>query len=490
MIPRRYQLRKDAVSIVERGHPWLFREQMSSAASVFADGQWLRLVDGQNRVVGHGIYEAEGAIAIRILRTGDAHPDAAWLRATLRAALARRAELARTTDAIRLVHGESDGIPAVVVDRFADTLVVASYSAGSDALARYVARALVAEAADTAGPLVAETGATTSALVAATAGAHTAETGDATGGNVDEASDAAGALVDKNTGALVAETAGAMTNAHLGIAQIVGPAKHVLLRPARRRRGPPQPARVLRGAPPDIVRFTEDGLPFAVDLAGGHKTGTYLDLRGLRRMLAGAASTATPRAASTPSTRAASTASPATSAALRRLDLAGARVLNLFAYTGMLARAAEAAGAADITNVDQSERALELAAAHHVGDASKHHFVTADVFEWLPALDPNEQYDLVIVDPPSMTSRKAQVPGVLAAYRKLYRAAIGHVKPGGLLVAACCTSRVERDVFGKTVREALGKGWKLERDIPPEVDHRAGFAQADYLKILVWRAAG
>jgi len=46
MIPRRYQLRKDAVAIARRGHPWIFREQMSSAANVFADGQWLRLVDG------------------------------------------------------------------------------------------------------------------------------------------------------------------------------------------------------------------------------------------------------------------------------------------------------------------------------------------------------------------------------------------------------------------------------------------------------------
>ncbi len=392
MIPRRYQLRKDAVAIALRGHPWIFREQMSTAASVFTDGQWLRLVDGANKVIGHGIYEADGAIAIRMLRTGDARPDAAWLRETLRTAIAKRAPLAATTDAIRLLHGESDGIPAVVVDRFADTLGVASYSAGSDGLARYVARALCAE------------------------------------------------------------TSG-----------IVGPATHVLLRPARRRRGPPQPPRVLRGAPPEVVPIEEDGLRFAVDLAGGHKTGTYLDLRGLRRLLAG----------STPS----------------KVDLTGARVLNLFAYTGMLARAAEAGGAAAITNVDRSERALAFAAAHHVTDPSKHELVTADVFEYLPALARSEQYDLVVVDPPSMTSKKSQVPGVLAAYRKLYGAAIEHVKPGGLLVAACCTSRVERDVFKKTVREAIGDRFRLEVDIAPEVDHPAAFPQADYLKILVWRAS-
>ncbi|MEJ7599803.1 MAG: hypothetical protein WKG01_17995 [Kofleriaceae bacterium] len=121
MTPRRYQLRKDAVAIVLREHPWIFRDQLSSAAGVFGDGDWLRLVDGQNCVIGYGVFEAEGAIAIRILRRGEHRPDAAWFTAQLAKALARRALLSARTDAIRLVQGESDGIPAVVIDRFGDT---------------------------------------------------------------------------------------------------------------------------------------------------------------------------------------------------------------------------------------------------------------------------------------------------------------------------------------------------------------------------------
>ena len=77
---------------------------------------------------------------------------------------------------------------------------------------------------------------------------------------------------------------------------------------------------------------------------------------------------------------------------------------------------------------------------------------------------------------------------MLAAYRKLYRAAERHVRPGGLLVSACCTSRVGRDVFRKTVRASLPDRFTLERELPPEPDHPAGFPQADYLKILLWRA--
>lgn len=405
MKPRRYQLRKDAVAIVERGHPWIFRDQMSSAAQVFADGQWLRLFDGANRVVGHGIYESEGAIAIRVLRTGPDLPDAAWLRDTIAGALEKRRALASRTDGIRLLHGESDHIPAVVADRFGDAIVVSSYSTGSDALARFVARELVRrrQQPDARAP-----------------------------------GDSSAVVTDP-------------------LCDVVGTATRVLLRPARRRRGPALPARVLRGMPTEVAWFTEDGIRYAVDLAEGHKTGTYLDLRALRHVVATS-------------------------------SLAGARVLNLFAYSGMLGRAAEAAGAASITQVDQSQRALDFAAAHHVVDRGRHELVTADVFEWLPALSAHELYDVVIVDPPAMTSRKSQVPGVLAAYRKLYRAAERHVRPGGLLVSACCTSRVERGVFRATVRAALPDRFTLERDVPPEPDHPVGFPQADYLKILLWRA--
>ena len=70
MKTRRYQLNKDAVAIIERDHPWIFRDQLSSAARVLRDGDWLRLVDGANRIVGYGMFEAEGAIAIRVLRLG------------------------------------------------------------------------------------------------------------------------------------------------------------------------------------------------------------------------------------------------------------------------------------------------------------------------------------------------------------------------------------------------------------------------------------
>ncbi|MBL9017706.1 MAG: class I SAM-dependent rRNA methyltransferase [Myxococcales bacterium] len=382
MTPRRYQLKKEAAGVVMGHHPWIFRDTLSSAAAVFADGDWLRLVDGHNKVLGFGMYEAEGAIAIRLLRRGSVAPDAAWAKERLAAALAKREQLAKTTDGVRLVHGESDGLPAVVVDRFGDTLVAQSYARGADALTRFAARVLAAEL-------------------------------------------------------------------HV---------PNVLLAPARRRKSrEAEPvARTLRGAPPAVGSFTEDGVAFSVDLAGGQKSGAYLDLRALRRTV-------------------------------RAMPLSGARVLNTFAFSGMLGRCAELAGAAHITQVDISEKALAFARAHHVGDPARHELVAADVFDWLPAQPAEPGYGLVIVDPPSMTSNKQQVPAVLAGYRKLYKAAAPLVAPGGVLVAACCTSRVERAAFKRVVTETLGASFALDQDLPPEPDHPVSFPQADYLKIFTFR---
>jgi 23S rRNA (cytosine1962-C5)-methyltransferase len=212
----------------------------------------------------------------------------------------------------------------------------------------------------------------------------------------------------------------------------------------------------LVGLPAGPVRFHEGGLELVADPVAGQKSGAYLDLRGLRRVVL-------------------------------EQDLAGRRALNLFSYTGATGLAAARAGAAEVWNVDSSAAALALGEAHHAAPAQR--WIAADVFDWLPALAPAETFDLVVADPPPMTSRMEQVPRALAAYRRLYRAAAPHVAPGGLLVACCCTSRIELRHFRRTVTEALGDGFTFDRRLPHEPDHPATFLEADYLKILLFRRA-
>jgi 23S rRNA G2069 N7-methylase RlmK/C1962 C5-methylase RlmI len=81
-----------------------------------------------------------------------------------------------------------------------------------------------------------------------------------------------------------------------------------------------------------------------------------------------------------------------------------------------------------------------------------------------------------------------QVPRVIQAYRRLHRAAAARVEAGGTLVLACCTSRVSRGRFRAAALETVGDRFVLDRELPVEIDHPVGFAEADYLKILIFTA--
>jgi 23S rRNA (cytosine1962-C5)-methyltransferase len=140
--PRRYQLKKEMVAVVAKGHPWIFRSHLSSAASIFTSGDWLELVDQQNQTLGFGIYEEEGLIAVRVFRRGKTPPDLRYWDTLLEKALARRVNLRKYTNAFRALHGENDGVPGVVFDVYDDTGVLQTYASSVDPLGRYLAAKL------------------------------------------------------------------------------------------------------------------------------------------------------------------------------------------------------------------------------------------------------------------------------------------------------------------------------------------------------------
>lgn len=138
---RRYQLNKSSEAILRSGHPWILTGNISSAASIFKDGDWLRLVSGTNEVLGFGIYSASGPIGIRILQRGKEF-SLETLRKILLSALEKRKQLRSVTDAYRILHGENDEIPGITVDKYANTWVVQVYSKSLYRLARLVMRLL------------------------------------------------------------------------------------------------------------------------------------------------------------------------------------------------------------------------------------------------------------------------------------------------------------------------------------------------------------
>ncbi|MGF1565290.1 MAG: class I SAM-dependent rRNA methyltransferase [Flavobacteriales bacterium] len=132
---------------VERFHPWVF-----SGAIVKTDGQpqpgdfvAVRIVNGT--LLGHGFYGEGGSIAARMTHFGEEPPGDRWWHARLQNAYHLRTALGLTssneTDTYRLVHGEGDGLPGLIIDHYAGVLVVQAHTAGMHRLLPRITESLV-----------------------------------------------------------------------------------------------------------------------------------------------------------------------------------------------------------------------------------------------------------------------------------------------------------------------------------------------------------
>jgi 23S rRNA (cytosine1962-C5)-methyltransferase len=119
---------------IRAGHPWVYRRDVADARA--EAGDTVRVVGTRGRPVGYALFSSQSEIAIRLLtRDVDAEPPGLdWWRARLASAMAYRAGLGIDATAYRVVHGEADGMPSLVVDRYGDYLVVQTLSQGTDRL--------------------------------------------------------------------------------------------------------------------------------------------------------------------------------------------------------------------------------------------------------------------------------------------------------------------------------------------------------------------
>jgi 23S rRNA (cytosine1962-C5)-methyltransferase len=126
------------------GHPWVFKSDVMRAPEAPAGA--VRVIDQAQRPVGTALWSPKSEISFRFVsRDPDTVLDAAWWHARIAAALARRSGiLDADTNACRLVHGEGDGLPSLVVDRFDRWLVVQLLSAGLEAFRAPILDALLA----------------------------------------------------------------------------------------------------------------------------------------------------------------------------------------------------------------------------------------------------------------------------------------------------------------------------------------------------------
>ncbi len=145
------ELRKDLARHLRAGHPWVFRKAVEKAPSRLDAGAIVDVVE-QGRFVARGYYDPHSAISVRILtREAAEQVDGAFWRRRIARAAALRRELVHGTNGYRLIHGESDGLPGVVVDRYDRHAVLKLYSAGLTPHRGEIVEALLAEVRDLAG---------------------------------------------------------------------------------------------------------------------------------------------------------------------------------------------------------------------------------------------------------------------------------------------------------------------------------------------------
>jgi 23S rRNA (cytosine1962-C5)-methyltransferase len=123
------------------GHPWIYRTDTGDARAAAGDIVLVR--NARGRVLGSALYSDRSQIAVRMLTYGERVADAALITARIDAAITFRESLGIDGTAYRLVHGEADLLPSLVVDRYGDYLVVQALSQGMDRLVPVVVRALV-----------------------------------------------------------------------------------------------------------------------------------------------------------------------------------------------------------------------------------------------------------------------------------------------------------------------------------------------------------
>ena len=374
-----------------RRHPWVFE---GSVANGKADaGETVRVVASDGHFLAWASYSPTSMIRLRAWSFDEAERiDVAFFERRIGAALELRARMPIESDGVRLIHGEADGLPGLVVDRYADILSAQFLSVGAE---RW--KAVIADQ-----------------LLRATGLARLYERSDGSNRTLEGLERASGWL---------------------------------------------------RGEGSTATTIREHAWQLTLDVAEGHKTGFYLDQRDNRKLFADT---------------------------VRHFGCQ--RVLNCYCYTGGFSVAALAGGAAHVTSVDSSARALEHARAHvalNGFDASRHETLDADVNQTLRAmLDAGRRFEAIVLDPPKFAPTAAHAERAARAYKDINRLAFLLLEPGGVLFTFSCSGGISADLFHKIVAGAgldAGIDGLFYARVGAAPDHpmTVTFPEGEYLKGLV-----
>ena len=191
--------------------------------------------------------------------------------------------------------------------------------------------------------------------------------------------------------------------------------------PIRRLEGLPLEVRTASGRPWEPRWLTIGGLDYWLDLMHGQKTGFYLDQLQQHPLVARWA--------------------------------AGRRVLDCFCNQGSFALHAGRAGASRVLGLDSSEDAIALARKNAERNAVTAEFTVGNVFDYLAGRS-DENWDLIVLDPPPFARSKSALAGALRGYKEINLRAMQRLTPGGILATYSCSHHVTAEIFRDLIADA------------------------------------
>lgn len=377
----------DTQERILRGHPWIFGNQVIKEEGSYQPGDVVQVLDAKRRGLGQGYINPASLIRIRMLT---AHMDERVNREFISARIERAWRFRQRmgyTDSCRVIFGDADLLPGLVVDKFNDVLSVQFLTLGMERWKDVVLETLVE----------------------------------------------------------VVAPAGIYLRNDVPIREKEGLSLH----------------KGFHGRPfrTDLL-MDENGLKLHVDVAGGQKTGHFLDqVRNHAEM-----------------------------ARISR----DRRVLDCFTHTGGFGLHAAKYGAKEVLGLDISTEAVAQAARNAETNGLAHcRFEVANVFDHLTAMGRSGSgWDVIVLDPPAFAKSRGALDNAYRGYKEINLRALKCLPSGGFLVTCSCSQHMTPELFRRMVAEAARDAGRRLREVyygtqPPDHPILWGVPETHYLKCLM-----
>lgn len=374
-----------------RFHPWVFSGAIKSMDRQPAEGEIVEIYSSANEYLGTGHFQS-GTIAIRVFSFKKVDPDTSFWQDKLQTAYDVRKSIGiaenPNTNTYRLVHGEGDALPGLIIDIYDHTAVLQAHSIGMHLIHEQLAQALK----------------------------------NVMGNNIN--------------------------NIYYKSEATLPPFEEIDVHDG-----------YLLGSDDGKYLAKENGLLFHADWIKGQKTGFFVDQRENRALLEHYSK--------------------------------GRSVLNMFCYTGGFSFYALRGGAKLVHSVDSSAKAIELTKQNvelnFPGD-TRHEAFAEDAFKYLEESD--NQYDLIILDPPAFAKHRDAIRHALQGYKRLNAKTFEKIKPGGILFTFSCSQAVNKEQFRLAVFSAAAmskRNVRILHQLTQPADHPINIyhPEGEYLKGLV-----